>query len=136
MHLSVMLSPPKPLEERQLYLAPCMLRLWGGVKRSNIMKFQLQSQFQRFLYQTLCVFSLKHIKLDFHSVAWIMPKGWDLGVWRVKKNFFRTWSCGILKGMMSRTGYKQSFHPTVERCPKLGHSPYLVASLRKRGNIR
>ena len=42
---------------------------WGGVKRSNIILFQLQSQFQRFLYQSLCVFSqikdIKHIKQDF-----------------------------------------------------------------------
>ena len=46
---------------------------WGGVKRSNIIKFQLQSQFQRFLYQTLCVFSqmkdTKLIRRDFHSFA-------------------------------------------------------------------
>ena len=27
--------------------------LWGEVKRSNIIKFQLTCQFQRFLYQTL-----------------------------------------------------------------------------------
>ena len=31
--------------------------LWGGAKRSNIIKFQLLSQFQIFLNQTLCVFS-------------------------------------------------------------------------------
>ena len=30
---------------------------WGGVKRSNIIYFQLPLQFQRFLNQTLCVFS-------------------------------------------------------------------------------
>ena len=56
----------------------------GGTKRSNIIKSQLQSQFQRFLSQTLCVFSqlkdIKHIRWDFHSVAWVMPQGWDLGV--------------------------------------------------------
>ena len=56
----------------------------GGVKRSNIILFQLQSQFQRFLYQTLCVFSqmkdTKHIRQDFYSVAWVMPQGWDFGV--------------------------------------------------------
>ena len=70
---------------------------WGGVKRSNIIQVQLQSQFQRFLYQTLCVFSqtkeTKHIRWDFYSVAWIMPKGWDfgsLGVPRwLKKSFFK-----------------------------------------------
>ena len=42
----------------------------------NIIKFQLQSQFQRFLNQTLCV----HIRRDFHWVAWVMPQGSDLGV--------------------------------------------------------
>ena len=37
---------------------------WGGAKRSKIVKFQLQSQFQRFLKQTLYVFSkIKDIKL-------------------------------------------------------------------------
>ena len=34
----------------------------------------------------------KHIRLDFYSVPWVMPQGWDfgaLGVPRgVKKNFF------------------------------------------------
>ena len=39
---------------------------------------------QRFLYQTLCMFSqLKdrnHIERKFHSVAWVMPQGWGLGV--------------------------------------------------------
>ena len=34
----------------------------------------------------------KHIRLDFHSVAWVMPQGSDLGTLGVprgsKKNFF------------------------------------------------
>ena len=68
----------------------------GGAKRSNIIKFQLQSQFQRIFNQTLCVFShmkdIKHIRRDFHLAVWIMPQGWDLGVpWGVwgsqKKKF-------------------------------------------------
>ena len=53
------------------------------------------SQFQRLLNQTLCVFlqlkDIKHIRWDFHSVAWVMPKGWDiLGVpgGGEVKNFF------------------------------------------------
>ena len=61
----------------------------------NIIKFQLQSQFQRFFNQTLCVFShmkdIKHIRQDFHLVAWVMPQGLDLGVpWGVwgSKFFF------------------------------------------------
>ena len=36
---------------------------WGGAKRSNIIKFQLQRQLQRFLNLTLCIFSqMKDIK--------------------------------------------------------------------------
>ena len=60
---------------------------WEGPKGQislNVIKFQLQSQFQRFFNQTLCVFShlkdIKHIRLDFHLVAWVMPQGSDLGV--------------------------------------------------------
>ena len=41
------------------------------------------SEFQRFLYQILCVFSqmkaTKYIRQDFYSVAWVMPQGWDFG---------------------------------------------------------
>ena len=66
---------------------------WG--QRSNIIKLRLTCQFQRFLYQILCVFSqikdTKHIRWDFYSVAWVMPEGWDfwaLGVPRGSNNFF------------------------------------------------
>ena len=69
----------------------------GEVKRSNIIKFQLPCQFQRLFYQTLCVFSqmkdTKHIRWDFHSVAWVMPQGSDLGVlgvpWGQKLFFYK-----------------------------------------------
>ena len=62
----------------------------------KIIKFHLQSQFQRFLNQTLCVFSemkdIKDITQDFHLATWVMPQGWDLevlwGGWGVKKNCF------------------------------------------------
>ena len=58
--------------------------LGPGQKSLNTIKFQLQSQFQRFFNKTLCVFShmkdIKHIRRDFHLVAWVMPQGWDLGV--------------------------------------------------------
>ena len=44
----------------------------------------------------MCVFSqmkdTKHIRQDFHSVAWVMPQGWDFGaleVPRVKLFFFK-----------------------------------------------
>ena len=65
---------------------------WEGAKRSNIIKFQLQSQFKRFLNQTLFVFSqmndIKHIGQDFDLVAWVMPRVWDLGVLGVKNLIF------------------------------------------------
>ena len=83
----------------KFFFWPRPLGLWGGAKRSNTIKFQLQSQFQsqfqRFLNQTLCVFShlkdIKHIRRVFHSAAWVMPQGSDFGVpWGVRgvKNFF------------------------------------------------
>ena len=82
--------------QQHIIWGPDPLGPYGGAKRSNIIKSQSQSQFQRFLNQTLCVFSqlkdIKHIRRDFHSVAWVMPQGWDLGVpWGVggsKKLFF------------------------------------------------
>ena len=39
------------------FLGPHPLGPWEGAKRSNIIKSELQSQFQRFLNQTLCIFS-------------------------------------------------------------------------------
>ena len=64
-----------------------------GVKSSNIIKFWLPCKFQRFLYQTSCVFSQiedrKHIEKNFHSVALVMPQGWDLWVLVGVKNFIR-----------------------------------------------
>ena len=51
--------------QQHKYLGPRLLGLWGS-KRSNIIKTQLQSQFQTFLNQTLCVFSqmkdIKHLR--------------------------------------------------------------------------
>ena len=63
---------------------PHPLGPWEGAKRSNIIKYQeSQSPFPRFFNQTLCVFSqmkdIKHIRRDFHTVAWVMPQGWDFG---------------------------------------------------------
>ena len=60
----------------------------GGAKRSSNIKFQLQSQFRRLFNQTMCVFSqmkdIKHIRRDFHPVAWGIAQGRDLGVLGVK----------------------------------------------------
>ena len=71
--------------QRHIFFCPAP---WGpgegpkGQISLNIIKFQLQSQFQRFFNQTLCVFShmkdIKHIRRDFHLVAWVMPQGLDL----------------------------------------------------------
>ena len=66
----------------------------GCGQRSNIIKFQLPCQFQRFFYQILCVFSqmkdTKQIRRDFYSVAWVMPQGWDFGALGVRggQHFF------------------------------------------------
>ena len=83
-----------------LFFGPAPWGPWEGPKGQislNIIKCQLQSQFQRFLNPTLCVFSqmkdicLKHIRRGFHLAAGVMPQGWDLGLpWGVggvkKKN--------------------------------------------------
>ena len=82
--------------QRHNFIGPHPLGSWKGAKRSNIIKSQSQNQFQRFLNQTSCVLSqmkyIKHIRRDFHSITWVMPQGWDLGVpwggWGVKNLFF------------------------------------------------
>ena len=69
---------------RRHFWGPHPLGPWGGAKRSNIIESELKGQFQRFLNQTLCIFSqmkdIKHIGWDFHSAAWVMARRWDLGV--------------------------------------------------------
>ena len=42
---------------RRHFLGPHPLGPLGGAKRSNIIKSELSSQFQRFLNQTLCIFT-------------------------------------------------------------------------------
>ena len=63
-------------------------------------QISLTCQFQRFLYQTLCVFSQiqdrKHIEQYFHSVAKVMPRVGTAGAGGVK-NF----SVGICDGAPS-----------------------------------
>ena len=67
-------------------------RPWGhgeGLKGLMSFNFSFKVIFKDFLYQTLCVFShmndTKHIRQDFHSVAWAMPQGWDFGVLGVSR---------------------------------------------------
>ena len=50
--LTRMADVPSPF-----FLCPQPLGPWGGTKRSNIIKSELQSQFQRIFNQTLCIFS-------------------------------------------------------------------------------
>ena len=71
---------------QQHFFCPAPWGLCEGPKGQiliNIIKSQLQSQFQRFLSQTLCVYSqmkdIKHISRDFHSATSVMPQGLDLG---------------------------------------------------------
>ena len=75
--------------QRHHVLDPCPLGPWGGAKRSNNIKSELQSQFQRFLNQTLCIF-FQMIRWDFHSAAWVMPRdgtwGYRGGLGVKKKN--------------------------------------------------
>ena len=57
----------------------------GEESRSQIsLNFNYKVNSKDFLYQTLRVLSkmkdTKHIRQDFHSVAWVMPQGWDFGV--------------------------------------------------------
>ena len=103
---------------------------WGGVKKSNIIKFQLQSQFQRILIQTLSVFS--QIRRDLHPVAWIMPKGRDLKVHTggQKCNFLNMVMCHTkLKGMTRRLGFTEKFYPWI----KLGRVPRFTGKTRITG---
>ena len=67
---------------------------------SKFVKFQLQSQFQRFLYQTFCVISqirdIADIKRDFILSPGSCPRGGTLGRWGAQGVIcFLTWSCGI-----------------------------------------
>ena len=40
-----------------IFFGLCPLGPWEGAKRANIIKSEVQSEFQRFFNQTLCVFS-------------------------------------------------------------------------------
>ena len=73
-------------------LGPGPLGPWGGAKRSNIIKSELHSQFQRFLNQILCIFSqMKDIityQTGFSFSCLGHAQGWDLGIlWGVGGSF-------------------------------------------------
>ena len=58
--------------------------LWVRYKGQISLNFVYTCQILRFEKQTLCMFYQikvrKHIEHSFHSVAGVMPQGWDLGV--------------------------------------------------------
>ena len=108
-----MLSPPKPLDEIQpnlvCELPKCMGRatstFFWSLERGQKVKYDhlisITKSFSKiFIPNFVCVFSqmkdTKHIRQDLHSVAWVMPQGWDfgsLGVPRGSKKKIQTWSC-------------------------------------------
>ena len=78
-----------------IYFWPRPLGPWGGAKRSNIIISQSRNQFQRFLSQTLCVFSqmkdIKHIRRDLFRHLGHAPRvrlGGTVGGWGSKNFFF------------------------------------------------
>ena len=70
--------------QRHFFLDQIPLGPWGGSKGQILFNLNYKVNFKHFYYQTLCVYSqmkdTKHIRRDFHSVAWVMPQGWDFGV--------------------------------------------------------
>ena len=81
---------------------PAPWSLGGGSKGQISFNVNCKFNFKDF-YTKLCVCSLKkdtkHIRWDFHSVAWVMLQGWDFGALGVPRGgqnfFFQTWSSGI-----------------------------------------
>ena len=87
---------------------------WGELKRSNIIKFGHHVNFKDF-----CVFSqmkyTKHIRWDFHSVACVMPQGWNsgvLGVPRGSKIIFL--KHGHVAYQIEENRIQVKFHPRVK----------------------
>ena len=118
LRLSVMLSPPKPLDEIQPNLV-CELLTWmrhatanffcpapwgpgEGLKGQISFNFNYKVNFKDF-YTKLCVCPHKWMIQNISDGILILlpgsyPRGWTLGAGGaevVKKNFFQTWSCGI-----------------------------------------
>ena len=95
----------------------------------NIIKFQLQSQLQRFLNQTLCVFSymkdIKHIRQDFHLAAWVMPQ--ESWVMPQEWNLGKPWGVGVC------VSYLHEWH--MHRRPFLGPQSLGPRGGAKRSNF-
>ena len=116
--------------QRHISFRPRPLGLWGGAKRSNIIKFQLQSQFQRFFNQTLCVFShVKDIGFSFGRLGHAPGVGLrgTVGVWGSKFFFFSKFN------QIWCVSYLHEWH--MHRCHFLGPHPLGPLGGAKRSNI-
>ena len=66
-----------------VFFGPRPLGPWGGAKRSNIIKSELQRQFQRFLNQTFRILTYERYityQTGFSFGHLGHAQGWDLGV--------------------------------------------------------
>ena len=84
--------------QRHIFFGPAPWGLWEGPKGQislNIIKFQLQSQFERFFNQTLCVtherYKTYQTGFSFGGLGHALGVGLGgtVGGWGVKKIFFR-----------------------------------------------
>ena len=69
--------------QRQSFFGSAPCGPGEGSKGQISFNFNYKVNFKYFYTKTLCVFSqmkdTKHIRRDFHSVAWVMPQGRDFG---------------------------------------------------------
>ena len=76
-------------EQNKMQVTFSSWRQTGDLRARSKGQISLTCQFQRFLNQTLCVFSQikdrKHIEQNFHSVAKVMPRGGTAGCWGSQK---------------------------------------------------
>ena len=72
-------------EKNKMQVTFISWRQTGNLGARSKGQISLSCHFQRFLYQTLCVFSQikdrKHIELNFYSVAKVMRRGGTAGCW-------------------------------------------------------
>ena len=87
--------------QRQSFFGSAPCGPGEGSKGQISFNYNYKVNFKYFYTKTLCVFSqmkdTKHIRRDFHSVAWVMPQGRDFGALVVPRGsfFFQTWSYGL-----------------------------------------
>ena len=89
-------------EQNKMQVQFSSWRQTGDLGARSKGQISLTCQFERFLYQTLCVFSQikdrNHIEQNFYSVAKVMPRGGTAGCWGGGVNNF---SLGICDGATS-----------------------------------